>query len=434
MKNTLIVISLLILAATLRLHNYEKYPQRGATSDEYAFAFSGVSLLTRGVPIGWSAIPLYKDTRYLTIDGLYFPLVKPYLDHPPLFGLLVGAWAVVAGETTFEYVRLTTIRVVPVVLSFLSAVFVYLLARRFYDEQIARWSLAIYATATIIVVNGRVVVAESLLTPIWLAALWLTIRLRKRATRWDLFLLAMLCAAAILTKALGAVVWLSVGAILFYKRAPLKDIAWVTIFTLGGALAWYMYAKAYDETLFWAIQSYQGMSRVLGPKTIWMILGAPSIVNKIYYDGWYFWGLFALGLASLDIRKNLTIVVSALVYLLLLILSVNETDIHGWYLVPLFPFLTIAGGKLLVESIEKAQWTLSIWAMVVGANLIGALYAIPFGLTPSVYRWLVGMVLAPVVAALLVRSAMWRKRLGFGMAALFIIGTAIATLQYVHPA
>lgn len=433
MKHTSIVLALLVLGLILRFHNYAAYPQRGATSDEYAFAFSGISLLTGGVPIGWSAIPLYNDRTDLTIDGLYFPLVRPYLDHPPLFSLLVGAWEMVARETTFQEIRLATMRVIPVTLSLVASIFLYALTKQLYRARVALWSLAIYATATIIVVNSRIVVAESLLTLIWLAALWFVARQTKRITWHKSLLLGALCATAILTKALGIVVWLSVMTIMVYKRVPLKHVAWATVASLGGLFAWYLYGSAYDETLFWAIQSYQGTTRVLGPKTIWMLLGTPSIVNTMYYDGWYFWGMFALGVAGLNIRKNLMIVLPAFVYLLLIIVSVNEMDIHGWYLVPLFPFLAVAGGKLLVESIENSRGTLPVWATLVGAYLIQSLYATPFGLTPSMYRWLVVVVLVPAVAVLLVRSTIWRTRLGYGMTTLFLIGTAIATVQYVHP-
>lgn len=427
MKHTLIIISVLLLSLALRLHNAAVYPQRGATSDEYAFAFQGISLLTKGVPIAWSAIPLYKEVKHLAVDGLYFPIVQPYLDHPPLFGLLVGAWAMAAGESAFEHITLVTIRMIPVALSFVSAVFVYLLARNIYGEQVGRWSLAVYATATLFIVNSRVAVAESLLTPLWLAGLWLVSRNPRKTTRSLLFVVGILSAAAILTKILGLVVWLSAAAILLYRRTSLGRIAIVTAGAAVGIFVLYLYARSYDETLFWAIQSYQGMSRVLGPRTIWTILGSPGIVNTVYYDGWYFWGLFALGLAAFDGRKNVMVVIPAFLYLLLLIVSVNQTDIHGWYLLPLFPFLAIAGGKLLVDSIENARWTLLIWAVMVGANLIQTLYAVPFGMTPSLYRWLVGSV---VVAAL---TAIRFKRMGYGMALLFILGTAITTVQYVHP-
>ncbi|MBI4066597.1 glycosyltransferase family 39 protein [Candidatus Gottesmanbacteria bacterium] len=433
MKNTLIVTSLLLLTVALRLHNYAVYPQRGATSDEYAFAFQGISLITHGIPTAWSAIPLYKDVRHLIVDGLYFPVVRPYLDHPPLFGLLIGLWAILARQTTFEVVRLATIRVIPIVLSLISSVFLYSLAKSVYGERVARWSLAIYATTTLFVVNSRIVVAESLVTPLWLAAVWMITRKQKKADRSPFIILGLLAAAAILTKVLGVVVWLSVVVILVYRRVPIRRIVFATGTAFVGVLVLYLYGRAYDEKLFWAIQSYQGMSRILGPKTIWTILGTPSIVNTIYYDGWYFWGLFAVGVASLDIRKNITVVVPAFLYVLLLMVSVNETDIHGWYFIPLFPFFALAGGWLLIESIENARWTLLVWAVLVGASLIHALYALPFGLTPSVYRWLMGIMLTLVVVSLLTQSTVWRRRIGYGTAILFIVATAIATLRYIHP-
>lgn len=428
MKHFLIVFFLLFLAFALRWHNYSVYPQRGATSDEYAFAFQGISLLTRGIPIAWSAIPLYKNLSHLTIDGLYFPIVQPYLDHPPLFGLLVGAWAIFSRETAFEAVRLATIRIIPVTLSFVSAIFLYLIAKREFGERIALFSLAIFSVATIIVVNSRVAVAESLFTPMWLIALWMVGKNIKKSLPWPYITIGLLCAGAILTKILGLVVWLSVVAILWVRRSSVRNCMYVTIGALIGALVLYLYGMAYDEKLFWAIQSYQGMNRVLGPNTIWMIVGSPSIVNKIFYDGWYFWGLFALGVASIDIRKNVMIVVPALLYLFLLVVSVNETDIHGWYFLPLFPFLALAGGKLLVDSLDNGRWTLFIWVILIGVTLIGPLYGEPFGLTPGVYRWLIGIIV--VLGLFSLRS----KRMAYGTVWLYIIGTAIATLRYVHPA
>ena len=86
----LLMICVLFAGLLLRLNNYSVYPQRGATSDEYSYSFLGVSLLTKHVPISWSAVSAYKNRSDLTIKNLYFPIVSPYFDHPPLNGLLVG--------------------------------------------------------------------------------------------------------------------------------------------------------------------------------------------------------------------------------------------------------------------------------------------------------------------------------------------------------
>src|SRR3989344_3403790 len=116
----LFVGAILVLGIILRFHNYDVYPQRGATSDEYTYSFLGQSLLTKGVPISWSYFDAYKNREDLTIDKLYFPIVWPYFDHPPLNGLVVALWAIARGETTFEQIQLSTIRLVPIALTTIS--------------------------------------------------------------------------------------------------------------------------------------------------------------------------------------------------------------------------------------------------------------------------------------------------------------------------
>jgi 4-amino-4-deoxy-L-arabinose transferase-like glycosyltransferase len=290
MKHLFAVFLLLFLSFGLRWHNYAVYPQRGATSDEYAFAFQGISLLTKGVPTAWSAIPVYENKQDLTIRGLYFPLVTPYLDHPPLFGLLAGGWSVLNGEVDFAAVRLETIRMVPLVLSVISSIFVYLLARQLFGKTIAVWSLAIYAAVPLFAVNSRVVVAETLMTPLWLAALWLTCRITATSSSKTLLSIGLLCAALLFTKVPAVVAWISVAGILRYRKASVRQHLLVSGAAVIGLLALYTYGRIYNEQLFLSVQAYQGTSRVLGLDTIRMILGSPSIVNTVYYDGWYFWG------------------------------------------------------------------------------------------------------------------------------------------------
>lgn len=433
MKKFLIVFFLLLLAFTLRWHNYSFYPQRGATSDEYAFAFQGISLLTQAVPIGWSAIPLYKTVVNLTIDGLYFPIVRPYFDHPPLFGLLVGAWAILSQESTFEAVRLATIRIIPVILSTLSAVFLYLLAKKVYGSKVALWSLAIYATGTLFAVSSRIVVAESLLTVFFLLALFMVSVLPKNPPVWQLLLLGVVCALALLSKVLGVVVFLSVVVICFWRGFGVRRLLWIILPFVLGLGAFYLYGRAYDEGLFWAIQTYQG-SRLVGPNALWMLLTSPIVVNKVYYDGWYFWGLFALGLASFDSKKNMMVVIPAFLYIFLLLASVNQMDVHGWYVIPLFPFLALAGGKLLEEIQQKVSFVLGIFAVFVWLPIYRELYEIPFGIAPSVYRGFLFFLLVPVLGSVLFGSRLWYRRFARMLCLLALFGTMIITFRYIHPA
>src|SRR3989338_10877768 len=110
MKKVFIVFSILLLGFFIRVHNYSIYPQRGATSDEYTYSFLGVSLLKEGIPISWSNFSVYKNKYDMTIRDLYFPIVYPYFDHPPLNGLLVGGLSILLGQDTFVDIDLATIR------------------------------------------------------------------------------------------------------------------------------------------------------------------------------------------------------------------------------------------------------------------------------------------------------------------------------------
>ena len=146
-----ILVIVLLFTFLIRYHNHIYFPKRGETSDEYAFAFQGVSLLTKGYPIAWSAIPIYpeKNRSNLTIDGIYFPIVHPYLDHPPFFGVTSGVTALLKNQTTFEAIQLSTIRKFPLILSLISSFLTFLIAKKLYGFKIGIWSTLVFSTGIV---------------------------------------------------------------------------------------------------------------------------------------------------------------------------------------------------------------------------------------------------------------------------------------------
>ncbi|MFM6515047.1 MAG: glycosyltransferase, partial [Microcystis panniformis] len=91
------------LGAFLRIYNYDSLPPDNWTADEYAFAWSGMSLLQTGIPTSWSW--LNPTDNFPTVvweaKNIRYRLVTPWFDHPPLFGLLVGLFAILGGAKTF---------------------------------------------------------------------------------------------------------------------------------------------------------------------------------------------------------------------------------------------------------------------------------------------------------------------------------------------
>ena len=202
-----VVVLILLLSLVLRLHNYGLYPQRGATSDEYTYAFLGISLLKDHVPVSWSAFPAYENIRHLTVKKLYFPIVWPYFDHPPLSGFLTGGLSLLVGQDSFEKVDLKTIRLVPIFLSMLSSILLFLIAFRLYSYKTATWALLIYSTTTIFVINGRIALSENVLTPIFLLSVYLFTLFEEKISYRKAIIFGILSGLAFWTKELGIVVF-----------------------------------------------------------------------------------------------------------------------------------------------------------------------------------------------------------------------------------
>src|SRR3989304_3630328 len=97
-KTFLILFSILFLGFFLRAYNFTTAPRLGATFDEFAWTWLGMSLIQEGVPSSWSSYPQYVGFReFKKYQGATFWIVKPYLEHPPLFALIAGSFAIANG-------------------------------------------------------------------------------------------------------------------------------------------------------------------------------------------------------------------------------------------------------------------------------------------------------------------------------------------------
>lgn len=428
-----LVVFILFIGLILRLHNYSVYPQRGATSDEYSYSFLGVSLLTKHIPISWSAISAYKNRSDLTIKNLYFPIVSPYFDHPPLNGLLVGGWALIFGQDTFSKIELKTIRLVPIFLSIASSVIVFILGLRLYNFKTGIWALLIYSTTVIFVMNGRVALAENLLTPFFLATIYLFYIFRTNMNFKKTIIISILCGLAFWTKELGIAVLLSmIYLFIAEKIKPKLTLALISTY-LFFVLFYILYGMYYDWELFKAVLTIQS-DRAIGPETLLYIASTPIIVNKIYYDGWYFLGFISFFLSFLDYQKYRFILVPAFTYFLLMIFSLTQRGEMGWYLIPLFPFMALFTANFLVEGLEKKNWSIFALLIFVGLYQVQYLFKSNFGLTPMQFRMILVLMFCPFLLAYAFKKERLFAKLGNAAFYIFILCNIFLTYNYIHPA
>lgn len=432
---TLAVLLIFLLGFFLRLHHYDVYPQRGATHDEFAFAFLGINFLKAGAPSSWSNIPLYQNKYYLKANDTRYSIVTPYFDHPPLFGLLTGGVALLRGETELEEVNLSTIRLIPVILGSLSIVLLFKLCQNLYGFRVAAISALVFATVPTYVVASRMSVAENLLIPELLLALILFEKLVRKREKKLVYLLGLIAGLAFLTKFIGIFIYLSLLLLFLLKPKLRKEIIpfSLTAFLIGSF--YFLYGLVINRELFLEILAFQG-AREVGPFSFFNLFLAPAIVNKIFVDGWVYFGWAALAVLLYKDRKHFEMTTAFFSYLFLFVLTVDQRDLHGWYNYPFYPFLAIASGKLISEMVEKPSFFNIIFLLTAGLSAVNLTYFTFFGLSPVLFRVLVILFLLPFFLEFFKIRKLNRaiKRLFlFYLAAIFLLNI-ISVITYIHPA
>lgn len=356
-------IAILGIALGLRLHGYTSDPAPGANYDGLGWTWQGQSLLLEHYPQAWSWQSSYHPTVFwLMPNHIYLPVVSPYFDHPPLFALVVGGLAVLAGQHTPEQITDPLIRLVPIVLSLVTIALTYALVLRVGGRQwIALVVAAALAVSPPMVLTARLVESEALLTPLLLAALLLTLRVRDGGGRWSIAGLAAVCAAAVLVKEPGIIVGVFAAVILLLSPGR-RRLAWVGLAGTAGGVAIYLtYAAAIDWNVFIAtvMSEAQRRSSVTLALSNFFTSTAEGLgnfvplVDPIWYLGWP----VLIGLAVWR-REWRPVAFAALVYAVTICLLGDARAMRwvGWYRIPDEPLLYAAVVTALCLGLREL-WT-----------------------------------------------------------------------------
>jgi 4-amino-4-deoxy-L-arabinose transferase-like glycosyltransferase len=371
----LAVVVIVLVAAYLRGRGYAQSPPLNA--DEYDWAWTGLSLLQQHVPTGWTGLwAAYGHWVSFEWQGNEYLLVTPYVDHPPLFSILVGGVAWIAGERGLTDVSLSVIRLVPIGLSLVVLVLAYRLAQATVGIWPAIIAILLLAFSPAAITLARVTESEALLT-VWLFTALLALnRLQKRPTdRYAIILLVISCVAAPLTKVPGIAVGFSAAVALFSWRRPwLALMAGIAAF--GGIVLFAAYGALLDFGLFLNIWSAQA-DRHTGFSAGYELLRGGLA-------DWY-WGLGIVGLSVLATRGGSAarlVVWPVLAYVVVITLTANA-DLAGrydWYRIPIYPLVYIGAGFLIAELGRGVRtWALKQEDVKHGGPLPAALSERPAG-------------------------------------------------------
>ena len=380
------LLAILVLAYLLRAHNLYTWPRKGATFDEYAWTWQGINLIKQKVPISWSPHKQYKNAKSVIYQKTHFRIVEPYLEHPPLFGLIAGSYALLNGADDMFDVDIVNIRGLAVILGLLSLIFFFMLLREVFDDNTAVLGSILYATIPSVVVGSRLVQNENFFIPFWLLSLFLVARYLKNGTAWYRNLAAVICGLLVLAKIPWVAAALSIVLIFLFLR-KYKDLTKFLLIFVPIAFLFFVYGIYYDKELFLSLWGLQLNRYDISFASLYAVFLKPFLTDRLYLDGWIYFGWFSTILLFLkDIKKNLFIVFPFLAYFLVFLAGIPDEAGHGWYRYPFFPFLIASTTLFIKEYFIKNRLLTFVFLVLVGTTLFQLTWANVFGFSYFMFR------------------------------------------------
>lgn len=365
-----LIVGLLIslLAYHLRLNKFYFFPPVNDTGDEYKYAFNGISLIKNKVPESWSWYDNYGKFPIKNFRGTDFRMVKPYFDDPPLFGLMMGSYAISKGMDSYEKVDAGALRWPMLKLGALNVFLLYLLIYFSSGFSAALIGSLLYATIPTMVLSSRLPLAENMMTTLSLSSLLLAIHYVRKNNRAVLLLLSLLSASAILMKQTG--VFLPAAIIfLLMKEKRSKGAVWVTLTAILFGGFWFLYGYYYDWSLFIQLQALATGREIRLPSMIINMFDTFRITEKMMStDGIIIWGWISVVIVSFlkNIKgkiKNPMNYLMIPLWAYLVFFAVMSGHLKGWYRIPFYPFFCWSMAIVFLEMVKSPRF-LSVFFFV----------------------------------------------------------------------
>lgn len=382
------LFTIVLIGFILRANNLTKWPRLGATFDEYAWTWLGVSLVKNHIPSSWSPHAAYEGHRkYARFENADFWIVKPYLEHPPFFGLVAGSFAISRGADNFFDVTLDKIRPLALILGVLSIVILYFLVKDLYDESTALVASLIYATVPTIVIGSRLLQNENFFIPFFLLSLFLINRFIKSKDSKYRNLAAIICGFLALSKVPWLAASLAIISILFYKQKYI-DIGKFLMIVVLIFLIFIAYGFYFNQEIFINLWKLQLARYDLTFNSVFALFTEPYLADRYFIDGWIIFGWISFFLLlTKDFKKNFLIVLGLLAYLGVFIFAIPNEPGHGWYRYPFYPFLIISLALFIKEYFNKNILLTFMFILFVGLSLLENSFKRQFGFSFSFFRF-----------------------------------------------
>lgn len=406
----------------LRKQDYAIIPIPGQSVDEYSYSWVGMSLIEAGMPVGISGLSGYRvaEKKYINVDRIYQQVLMgdpltinyPWMDHPPLLGLITGGYAYIAGARVFEETTALLIRRPIIIIGTMSVMLVMILGWQNFGFGAGIMAGLIYGTTPLVVLSSRMIQAENAIIPCFLLVL-ITIGqyCRDGKDRW-LILTGVVSGVATLFKLSGIVCYLVSVLILLNKYRRINKRLWQDIGLLvavGAPISglFVVYGITYDwETYQEILLSNYGRFYGVGPSLFLELIRNQRLTqHKFLPEVW-----IIIGWIALVAIKNKLLTLAIVAYLVVYVLFGSQP--YGWYAFPFWPILALVVTRLLWEKRDSwVVWWLSL--IILGENLSRVIGGIDeFQRYSGWWRWgVVGTLIAVTMLWILKIKIKWRMGL-----------------------
>lgn len=425
-----IVILFLVFGFTfiLRAHNYDRTPGVGHL-EELMFAWAGIHLIEEGAPVAWTSLDFPE--KYTVSRGIIsykggkpdvsVRMVKPWLEHPPLFELITGGSAHLFGANRHEVIAAAYMRAPMIFIAALTSLMIFLIARLISGYWVGILSMLVYGTVPIMVFASRMAVPENLIALFFAVMVYLGIKFYKNPSPKYLIAMPILAGLAGLSKPTGYFLILFPIYVVLLKKWY-KSSVLLFVGVIPFILAFFAYGIYYDSELFWRIMSIQS-SRPVGFASLGWFFISPAYDIFETIDSWFIFALlssaFFLFAPFKDERKFITLAFMFAVGVVMI--SGGETDLLPWYRFPAYPMMAILTAWGLVYLVKESN----IYTTFIAAGmLLGNRMLVSNAFRPNVYPWeyryaLGGLMLPAVI------NTIFNKKMLTSISKFFIIGIII---------
>jgi len=449
---TAVFVFVVVLALIVRKKNYAEIPIPGQSVDEYSYSWVGLSLIKDGMPVGVSGIDGYKNSlsRYINVDRFFqtvstgnsLTINYPWMDHPPLLGLITGGYAYLSGARVFEDVTSYIIRKPIIIISTISVALLMVYCWINFNFLTAVIGGLIYATTPLIVLSGRMIQAENAIIPCLLACMIsVSLYLKTKKDAW-LFISALIAGVATLFKltALTCHLFVLFALLNNYKKDKINkfinDFGFFLLISLPITFLFVIYGSVYGlenfkNILFSNYNRFYG----IGPNSLIELIRNQRLTQHKFLpeasiiSGWIIFIGFLIKKPK-DIATKL-VIWSIFSYLITYIFFGGQP--YGWYTFPFWPLLVIVLSKFLSDGIIRRKNLLPVFLvslLILGANISKLMGIFEFQPFSDLWR-----ITVSVLIFILVVLSFYKKRVSwfYQLLLILMVGAIIYTnIQYLN--